>query len=90
MDSASNVKTLVGVRRFVSRKGQSYAVLQLSSPFSQRELSNGCLGTKVEDQFVPENLLDKVDTLVLNKPISFTYDVDGGRAYVVDFATKEK
>ena len=90
MDSASNVKTLVGVRRFVSKKGQKFAVLQLNSPFSQRELTNGCAGTRVQEQFVPENLYDKVDTLVLGKPISFTYDVDGGRAYVVDFATKEK
>lgn len=90
MNSNINVKTLVGIRRFVSKKGQNYAVLQLNSPFSQRELSNGCSGIKSEEQFVPENLLDKVDTLVLNKPISFTYDVDGGRAYVVDFATKEK
>lgn len=78
-------KTLVGVKRFVSKKGKEYAILQLTTPFTSNEVSNGSTGLKIEEQFVPDELLNKVSDLVLNKPVGFAYDVVGNRAYVTDF-----
>lgn len=78
-------KTLVGVKRFVSKKGKDYAILQLTAPFTSNEISNGSFGAKIEEQFVPDDLLDKVSDLVVGKPVGFSYDVVGNRAYVIDF-----
>lgn len=78
-------KTLVGVKRFVSKKGKEFSILQLTTPFTDNEISSGSKGLKIEEQFVPDELLNKVNDLVLNKPVSFSYDVVGNRAYVTDF-----
>lgn len=82
-------KTLVGVKRFMSKKGKEYAILQLTAPFTENEISSGSRGIKIEEQFVPDTLLDKVNSLALNKPVSFSYDVVGSRAYVTDFVSEK-
>lgn len=82
--------TLLGVKHFTSKKGKEYAVLQITAPFTQYETNAGSVGVKVEEKFVPDNLLDKASSLTVNKPIAFDYDVSGGRAYVLDFHQEGK
>ena len=80
---------LVGFRRFSSKKnGKDYGVAEVVSPFSQRELSNGCCGQKTEQIFMPEeqyNLLKESD---LGKEIQLDYELSGGRAYLVNVTVK--
>lgn len=80
---------LVGFRRFSSKKnGKDYCVAEVVSPFSQRELANGCCGQKTEQIFMPEeqyNLLKESD---LGKEIQFEYELSGGRAYLVNVTVK--
>lgn len=82
-----NNQTLVGVKRFISKKGKEYAVLQTTVPFNDREIESGCTGIKVEEIFVPDGLMIRLDSLSINKPIHFDYEIVGNRAYVADFYT---
>lgn len=79
--------TLVGIKKFLSKEGKPYATLQLMTPFRDEEIANGCTGSKVEEVFVAENLLASLNTLEVGKPVHLDYDVFGGRAYLVGFAT---
>lgn len=81
---------LLGYKRFTSKKGENYATLELSIPFTEREVTSGCVGVRVESKFVPSHLLDKVDSLTIGKPIGFDYNVVGDRAYISDFYTLDK
>lgn len=83
---SKNDVILVGVKRFVSKAGKEYAVLQTTAPFNLREQIAGSVGCKVEETFVPETLLNKVDSLKINAPIKFDYEVVGRNAYIVDFS----
>lgn len=79
--------SLLGVRKFTSKEGKNYAVLQLQKPFSQRELDSGSVGMAVEEKFVPENLYHVLPDLLVNKPVEFDYDVVGTKAYIVGIRT---
>lgn len=82
-------KILLGVKKFTSKKGENYCTLELEIPFNQREITNGCKGSRVESVFVPTELMDKVDTLVVGKPINIQYDVIGSKAYIIDFVSEK-
>ncbi len=76
---------LIGVKRFVSKQGKEFAILQTTVPFSPNELKGGSFGLRVQEDFVPEPLLSKVDSLEVNKPIIYEYNIVGNRAYISDF-----
>lgn len=78
---------LLGVKKFTSKEGKDYAILNVSMPFTQSEVNNGSVGINVDSKFVPTELLSKVNDLEINKPIHFDYNVVGKSAYVVDFYT---
>lgn len=82
-------KILKGVKRFKSKKGSEYVVLQLVVPFSDNMVMNGCLGMAVEEVFVPDNLWSSIPSLAIDKPISLQYDVVGGRAYLIGFSSEK-
>lgn len=85
----NNTVTLVGVKKFKSKKGKDYAILQTTTPFNQREEYAGCVGLKIEEIFVPDQLLEKVSTLKIGKPVHFDYEISGTRAYVADFYSSD-
>lgn len=79
-----NATTLLGVKKFTSKDGRNFCVLETSAPFSEHEIQNGCAGSRVEEVFLPEILHGKVDSLTVGGQIAFDYSVVGGRAYVDD------
>lgn len=79
-----NATTLLGIKKFASKDGRNFCVLETSAPFSDREVQNGSKGSRVEEVFLPEHLHDKADSLTVGGQISFDYQVMGGRAYVDD------
>lgn len=82
-----NEKILLGIKKFTSKAGKDFAVLQIAEPFVQREVDSGCVGSRVSEIFCPDDLRSQVDTLVIGKPIDLVYDVVGGRAYLVGFSS---
>lgn len=85
----SGKKILKGVKRFKSKKGVDFAVLQLVVPFSDNMAINGSIGMAVEEVFVPDNLMASINTLAIDKPINLEYDVVGGRAYLIGFSSEK-
>ena len=83
-----NGTILIGVKRFLSKEGKEYCVLQLSKPFSENQTKSGCFGSQVEEKFIPETLFEKASSLVPGKQIYIAYDVVGNRAYIVGFSQK--
>lgn len=76
---------LVGYKRFTSKKGERYCVAQVVSQFSQRDLDNGCCGSKVEEVFLPAEKVDFLNPSHIGKDIEFQYELSGNRAFLIDF-----
>lgn len=79
-----NATILLGVKKFTSKDGRNFCILETSVPFSDREIQNGCRGSRVEEVFLPDRLHGKADSLTVGGQIAFDYSVTGGRAYVDD------
>lgn len=86
-----NATICLGVKKFTSKDGRNFCVLETSAPFSDREIQNGCKGSRVEEIFLPDHLHGKADGLTIGGQIAFDYTVVSGRAYVDDvYNVKEK
>lgn len=81
---------LVGYKRFTSKKGERYCVAQVVSDFSQRDIDNGCCGSRVEEIFLPAERVDELNPSHIGKEIKFDYELSGNRAYLVDFHVVSK
>lgn len=80
---------LVGFRRFTSKKnGKDYCVAEVVTPFNQRELNAGAIGSKTEQVFMPENQYDLLKASDVGKELQFDYELSGGRAYLVNVTVK--
>lgn len=79
-----NATICLGVKKFTSKDGRNFCVLETSAPFSDREIQNGCKGSRVEEIFLPDHLHGKADGLTIGGQIAFDYTVVSGRAYVDD------
>lgn len=85
------MSTLVGFKRFNSKDGKKrYCVAEVVSEFSQRENSNGSVGSKAEEIFLPEEKVDYLNASHIGKEIKFEYELSGGRAYIVDVSIISK
>lgn len=85
------MSTLVGYKRFNSKDGKKrYCVAEIVSEFSQREASNGSVGSKAEEVFLPEDKVDYLNPSHIGKEIKFDYELTGGRAYIVDVSIISK
>lgn len=82
-------KILKGVKRFKSKSGKDFSVLQLVVPFTDSMIAGGSVGMAVEEVFVPDSLIPAIDTLAIDKPINLQYDVVGGRAYLIGFSSEK-
>ena len=58
---------LVGYKRFTSKKGERYCVAQVVGDFSQRDIDNGCCGSKVEEVFLPAERVDELNPSHIGK-----------------------
>lgn len=75
---------LVGYRKFASSKnGKEYCVAQVVSDVTEREANRGFVGQKVEELFLPEDQIDVFKPTDIGKEIETTYELSGGRAYLV-------
>ena len=76
---------LVGYRKFASTKnGKEYCVAQVVSDVTEREANRGFVGQKVEDQ------VDVLKPEDIGKEIETTYELSGGRAYLVKVSVLDK
>lgn len=82
---------LVGYRKFASSKnGKEYCVAQVVSDVTEREVNRGFVGQKVEELFLPEDQIDVFKPSDIGKEIETTYELSGGRAYLVKVSVLSK
>lgn len=82
--------TLVGYKRFKSKKGNEVCMASVSTPFSPAENGRGCYGDDVQTVFMPENQLDYLQPSDIGKEVKLSYSISSGRAFLVDFVVVGK
>lgn len=76
------LKTIIGYRKFKSKKGEEFCIVQASEPYSKREEQYGAYGDKVEDVFIPKDYHNLIDEFCIGKKLALTYTIQGGKAYI--------
>lgn len=80
---------LVGYRKFTSKKNaKSYCVANVVQDASDREVSSGLVGQKVEELFLPEEQYNYLKPADIGKNLELDYELSGGRAYLVSITVK--
>lgn len=80
---------LVGYRRFTSKKnGQEYCVASVVSDLSDTEKSNGYVGQKTEDIFLPAEQINFLNPSHIGKELVCDYTISSGRAYLNHVSVK--
>lgn len=82
--------TLVGFKRFKSKKGNDLCVASVSTPFSPADNARGCYGDDVQSVFLPDNLIDYLQPEDVGKKVQLSYNIANGRAYLIDFTVVGK
>lgn len=81
---------LVGYKHFKSKKGVDFCVANVVTAYNDREASNGCVGAKVEEIFLPEAQLNYLAVNDIGKEVKLAYEISGGRAYLVQLEVVRK
>ena len=81
---------IIGIAKLTSKKGQRMAKVQCSRAFTEQDRSRLELsaGEAVEDIWLYEPLMDKVDANCVGKDLKPIYDYIGGRPTIVDVTIK--
>ena len=75
-------KKIVGYRKFNSKQGKPFCILQTVTPFTDRELEHGACGSKIEEVWLPEDLHNQVNPQSVGKTAVFSYTIVGNKAYI--------
>lgn len=74
------MSVLVGYKRFKSKKGDDYCVANVVTDYSAN--ATGCVGQKVEEVFMPDEMYEYLQPADVGKEIKLDYEVSGNRAYL--------
>lgn len=75
-------KKILGFKKFNSKKGKALCLVQLISPFTDKQIENGACGNQCEDVWIPEKFQDMFTPQCIGKIAILGYSVIGGSAYV--------
>lgn len=75
-------KTLIGFKRFTSKKGNPLCVAIIATAFDKQQNERGSYGCDAETVFLPSEQYDYLQSSDLGKEVSTQYDIVGGRAYL--------
>lgn len=75
-------KTLVGFKRFKSKKGSPLCVALVARKFTAQENDRGSFGCDMDSVFVPSEQYDYLEVSDIGKPVDLQYDIVSGRAYL--------
>lgn len=83
-----NEKKILGYRKFNSKTGKPFCILQTVTPYTDRELEYGACGSKIEEVWVPEQFHELVNPQSVGKTAHISYTVDGNKAYIAGITIK--
>lgn len=83
---------LLGYRKFAGRKDASktYCVATIASELTDKERQNGWVGLKVEEVFMPDDLVNFFKPEHLGRELVLDYNISNGRAYLVNVTVLDK
>ena len=79
---------LVGYRKGTSKKGSAYCMMNVLTDASEIDRSNGQIGQKTEEIFLPSNLVDMLKPSDIGHEVICDYSVSGGRAFLDNVTIK--
>lgn len=81
---------LVNIHRFHSdKKNKDYEIIQIVRDMTERERSNGFVGSQVfEEHFLPDALVGVLSDKEIGKEIELLYDVYNGKAVLAHIKVK--
>ena len=65
--------TLLGIKRFKSKKGNEVCILSLSRPYTVEENDHGSYGCEIRTEFAPENQVNDFKADDIGKPVDIEY-----------------
>lgn len=65
--------TLVGIKRFVSKKGNNVCLLSVSRPYTPEENDKGSFGAQISEEFVPQDQINDFGADDIGKIVEFEY-----------------
>lgn len=74
--------TLVGFKRFISKKGSECCVANIVTQYTPAENERGSVGSGVSEVFLPNNQLDMLTPGDVGKKVRLYYSIVAGRAYL--------
>lgn len=83
-------KTLVGYKRFTSKKGNPLCLAVILNPFDEKSNERGSFGCDCEQVFVPAEQYDYLTVNDIGLPVETRYDVINGRAYLREIIVARK
>ena len=83
------MKKIVGYSKFVSKKGTDTCIVHVVEPFSDGQLSRGCVGSEADTIAIyDKEIFDKVTESCIGKTLDVSYNVSNGRAFVRDISIR--
>lgn len=79
---------LVGYRKGTSKKGSAYCMMNVLTDSSEIDRSNGQIGQKTEEIFLPSSLVDMLKPSDIGHEVICDYSVSGGRAFLDNVTIK--
>lgn len=80
---------LLGYKKFTGKNGKEYCVANVTTPYKDRDKERGCVGSDVQEIFLPEKQLNLLSPADIGKDLDLNYELSGGRAYLVDVSVKK-
>lgn len=79
---------LVGYRKGISKKGSAYCMMNILTDPSEMDRSNGQIGQKTEEIFLPSDLVDMLKPSDVGHEVICDYSISGGRAFLDNVTIK--
>lgn len=85
------IKSIVGYRKFKSKKGTSCCIINVIGDFTAYDQEHGAVGQRCEEVFLPEDQHQFVVPGIIGKPIELQYGEGyGGTPRVIGFKVVDK
>lgn len=82
--------TLVGIKRFKSKKGNEVCVLSIMRPYTVEENDRGSYGSEIRTEFAPQEQINSFKADDIGKEIELKYDFNAyGRPTVSEIVIKK-
>ena len=81
----SKEKTLLGYRRFTSKKGTPCCVALVATKYDASDNQRGNFGSNADEIFLPQEMYSYLMPDDIGKLVVANYNVVNGRAYINDF-----